>query len=673
VERTPYPTRRRPAAGAVLLAVLALLLTGCVSPPSDLRVRQLKQAWFLLDSSAASPPPPASSAWQAVHLPDSWRQSRPDIGGIGWYRFEIELASATEERWALYLPAVNMTADAYVNGHAIGSAGNVRPPVAHNFGRPLYYEFPGSLLRAGANRVDVALGAIEYHFGCLAPVWIGPDSVLRPSYERQHLYRSQLPWLETALSLAMALLVAALWRSSRDKTYGIFAWLCFSWAIASLNYWVVELPVSHWAWERIVHISLHNFGIALALWSHALLALERPRSERALLLIGTIVSVTMLLLPSDKFYPTVTYLQIVTLAVAIYASVLLVLQLRRLNRGECLIYLLGSGLSLAAGAHDLGIMLGWVAQDAQYLLAHEPSMLILTFGSSLIRRFAGSLREAESLNREMARRVEEKRLEIAASYRRLRRLESARLLSAERERMIREMHDGIGSQLTSALALLEGGKADRARVSSALRNALDEMRLVIDSLDGSERRPDEVLGVLRPRLQSALSATGIQLRWQVDSSSERQFRRSFSPEESLHILRIAQEAIANSVKHARASTIEVLVAANERSGLRVMISDDGCGIEPGQPFTGRGLRHMRQRAAALGGSLELRSDQRGTRVELHVPETAVSAQQSEQATVPGEGAGVDAEPLGARQSTSIKPRDSASNTASARDRTSSLR
>jgi signal transduction histidine kinase len=520
------------------------------------------------------------------------------------------------------------------------------------------FTFPGSLLAAGDNQLGVELGTITHQTGCLGPVWVGPEVALRPAFERQYFYRSTLPKLETLLAIAMALLMFALWRSSRDRSYGTFASVCLLWSISSMNHCVRDPPLADWTWERLIHITLFGFGVALALWTHSFLGIRRPRIDRALLYGAAVATVCMALVPAESFYSTMLGAHVLTLLLAFYSCALLVVRLRVVSIGECYIFVVCCCLALGFGGHDLAINTGWLPQSTVYMTPHIMPLVITTFGGSLIQRFARSLRRAEDLNREMERRVEEKRAEIEHSYEKLKELEHERLLSTERGRMIREMHDGLGSQLTTMLALIERGRSDPTRLSIALRGALDEMRLVMDSLDSEPRDAAEVLGVLRPRIQPMLQAAGIQLDWHIPASRVADEEPTFGPEESLHVLRVTQEAIANAVKHARASRIEVKVHIEHRQELWVSVADNGTGFSSGRRAHGRGLLHMRQRAAALGGLLEVTSSDKGTRVELRVPIPCTTSTCSVAAM---------------NHSTSSNPCDSASNTASARERTSSLR
>ncbi|HEX2184833.1 MAG TPA: ATP-binding protein, partial [Chloroflexota bacterium] len=86
------------------------------------------------------------------------------------------------------------------------------------------------------------------------------------------------------------------------------------------------------------------------------------------------------------------------------------------------------------------------------------------------------------------------------------------------------------------------------------------------------------------------------------------------------LFRIAQEALHNTVKHARARSVEVTLGAGS-GDLVLCVHDDGRGFDPRGAFPGHlGLRSMRERAAAVGGAVEIESAPgRGTKVRAHVP------------------------------------------------------
>jgi signal transduction histidine kinase len=196
-------------------------------------------------------------------------------------------------------------------------------------------------------------------------------------------------------------------------------------------------------------------------------------------------------------------------------------------------------------------------------------------------------------------------------------VERERAVAAERDRIMRELHDGLGANLVGALALVEDG-ASQEEVAEVLRDAIDEMRLVIDSLEPAADDLPTLLGMMRSRLEPRLVRQGLRFEWAVSD-----LRPSAMPADGLlHVLRILQEAVTNVRKHAGARVVTVSTgerrSADGRDGIWIAVADDGVGISPGAS-PGRGQANMRYRAAQLGGAIEVRSASPGTVVELWIP------------------------------------------------------
>ena len=177
---------------------------------------------------------------------------------------------------------------------------------------------------------------------------------------------------------------------------------------------------------------------------------------------------------------------------------------------------------------------------------------------------------------------------------------ASRRRASERVRLQRELHDGLGAQLVGALAIAERQPAEGTALPDALRGALGELRVAVDSLDAEERELVEVLGSLRARLEPLVQGSGIEFAWRVvDVASARRI----PPEHAIHLLRMLQEAIANAVKHAAPGTHRGAHAATRlRAGVLVPfveVQDDGRGFTA--PAAGRGLENMRRRAELIGG------------------------------------------------------------------------
>jgi len=198
------------------------------------------------------------------------------------------------------------------------------------------------------------------------------------------------------------------------------------------------------------------------------------------------------------------------------------------------------------------------------------------------------------------------------------RVEKQQLLLFERERLTREMHDGLGGQLVSALSMVERGVADPNEVAEALRRAIDDIRIVIDSLDPSATYLPASLAKLRVRLELLLRRNGIDFRWSLEDIPGLE---TFPPEVALHVLRIIQEAITNTLRHAGAESVEVEIStsSDEPRQLHISIRDDGRGLPMSTSSTGRGIKNIRFRAEELGAVLRIEGTSSGTEIDLTIP------------------------------------------------------
>jgi len=232
------------------------------------------------------------------------------------------------------------------------------------------------------------------------------------------------------------------------------------------------------------------------------------------------------------------------------------------------------------------------------------------------RRYVHAINEYDHLSSNLAQRLSERERELQTNHSRLIELERAQTLAAERHRLMHDMHDGLGSALTTSLAMLEQGNLDAAELKSLLLDSVDDLRAVVDSLEPLDGDLTSVLATLRFRLGKRLELAGIGLEWDMQDLPTLSW---LGPSQALQLMRIVQEVLTNVLKHARATHMQISAHC---SGLfiEVCITDNGCGFDTAMAPTGRGLRHLAQRAASLNGSVVIESQPgTGTTVRLLLP------------------------------------------------------
>ena len=192
--------------------------------------------------------------------------------------------------------------------------------------------------------------------------------------------------------------------------------------------------------------------------------------------------------------------------------------------------------------------------------------------------------------------------------------------AAERARLRRDLHDGLGPSLTGiglglealdSSALPARSRSVLARVRTEVAASLEEVRRIIDDLRPGALETGDLLSVLQARALQLTSTTPV--RVEVDAPAE---LPRLTPGTEVAALRILEEALHNVVRHAGATRCRVSVRCDDE--LHLLVADDGHGFT-GPREGGVGLASMRSRANALGGRLDVESSPAGTALSVALP------------------------------------------------------
>ncbi len=564
-------------------------------------------------------PPSRNAGWRPGVLPDDWRHADTQSHNA-WYRFALDLNVSPNRLWAIFLPTINMNTAVYLNGHLLGDGGRFDAPMTRNWNTPQYFMIPNGMLNTGENIVVIRIAALSPGSGYLGKVHLAPDEVLRPAYELRYFLKVTIARILTGSMVVMGFFMGVLWYlHRRDSVYGWFSLVLFVWAIHNLNLFVTHIPTSSHVWEWLWFTTMAWFVILVTLFVHRFTGVERHLLEGGLVIAGTIGAIALLLVP-ESLLPTVGHRVVDTLSLllGIYPASLLMYEYRKQRDVGAYLLLLSGLLLIVFGVHDWLMLNDFVSRENGLMMHYAAPVPLLIFSWILLTRFVKALDEAERLNIELGMRVAEKHQELERNYQRLRQMEKEQVLIMERERIMREMHDGMGGHLISTLSMVETSNASREEILDALHGALDDLRVMIDSLDPVEDDLNSVLAMYRSRIQPRLERSNIMMRWHVSDIPR---VSGLGPEKVLQVLRILQEAISNIIKHAKASEIRILTRemnSGDLPGVIVEIQDNGRGMR--EPASGgRGLDNMRRRAERIGALFELISDDSGTRVSLWLP------------------------------------------------------
>jgi signal transduction histidine kinase len=199
---------------------------------------------------------------------------------------------------------------------------------------------------------------------------------------------------------------------------------------------------------------------------------------------------------------------------------------------------------------------------------------------------------------------------------------------AERDRIGRDLHDGIIQSLYAVSLSLEDVPE---MMGSSPDEAEGRVDAAIDTLQASIRELRNFIYGLRPEtfdgadVPSGIVALGEQFRYNtlidIDLDIEAEAARDLSPEQGAELLHLARESLSNAARHSKARHLTVTFR-READRPRLVIADDGVGFDASGPVAAghNGLANMRTRAEAIGATLDIDSAVgKGTRIIVTLP------------------------------------------------------
>jgi signal transduction histidine kinase len=453
---------------------------------------------------------------------------------------------------------------------------------------------------------------------------VGPYLDLLPLYENRLFWVRTMPQFTVLSCLIVGLLALFIWWRRREETlYGLFGAASVLWGIRTLTFVIEVLPAPAWhTWRSIYHGATGGFVILMLLFAMCMAGLGYGRLRWWLLGYWLVGPVAYFVSGGNESLVTRWWAGGL---LPIGAAVLVISIWGAWRRRTAAMGVLAGALGLAvlAGLHDYLIATSSPLIRALapqhvasriFLLHYAADIVLVVMGGLLSARFVGTLQALAQLNRTLELRVAQRERALAENYERLRQLERRHAAGEERQQIMRDLHDGVGSQLFLMLSRAEGGQISQGDMAQALRECIADMRLTLEALSPGSNDFLQAWGNFRFRWQRLLEASGLACHWELDAAAPAS-GVDVSPHATLQLLRIVQEALTNVLKHAGAREVAVRLRMDERA-LSIEIADDGRGLAAGGTHGGHGLNNMRARALHLGARLEIADGHPGVKVAV---------------------------------------------------------
>ena len=611
---------------ALLLAWASLLLPG-MAAAQTMVLAEATRAATLADGTVL----PA----RALTLPDYWDRVMPGKSGTVVYELRFDRNWPAAAPGGLFVPWAGGSYEVRLNGVLIAAGGRLDAPASALAKRPYYVAVPPELANTHGNLLRITVAARAYARSGLLPVTVGPAAEVRAQYERAFLLRVVGPLIAAVLSVVLGGLALLIWWRQRDPLFGLYGLAEVAWSVRLLDYFVDDLAIPAEVRGYVVAAAREVFLGAIARF--CLLVIRVPwrwlhRTLNAYLWLALPVLAPLAAISSHPVVFPLSWLVMVGIILTV-AGAMVWGALRRPSREATL-------LAVTVGVSAVLFLADWIKVwlTGDYYWVHSMTRYVsvpfsVVMAWMLVERYTSAVQSLQNANQVLTERVAQREAQLRAAFARTQKIAAEETALRERGRILRDMHDGLGSQLVTTLSMLESGKASGPEVATQVRHALDSLKLSIDAMQDTGGDLAAVLGNLRYRLGPRIADAGLEIRWEVERLPA---LPHFSARKVQELQYLLLEGITNVLQHAAARTLTVTAQADPAAqAIRITLADDGRGFDAEATRGGRGLRNMQVRAAAIGGRLQIRSAPGGTALTVEVP---LAPAQGDEAGTPGEGA-----------------------------------
>jgi signal transduction histidine kinase len=511
------------------------------------------------------------------------------------YRFLIRTEDFPEDTPALFIERLRDSFEVRVNGALISAGLN---SAAHMWNRPQFMLIPRVLLQPTENEIEIRL-----HSFATGPIRLEPFHIGRAyplSYYNNLLTIHRVGLCRIGLGLSICLffmfLGLRLFGNAVDGNgYLVTANAAAIIFLAKGSYIYDPLPHQIWAtvWASAIFVYLFAMIRIVGIWTGT-----RARRIETVFAITAIVGTALHLVLAPQFWPILQTVMALAAMAAGFPVLQRLVELTILNeRMKDAILLALVCVSFGIGiveTLDLTGLLGPALRGAPQVV---PLLGFIAIITALMSQLLQSRAQANALMAQLNAQVIDRTSQLTAKSAEVDNLVAKRARDQERERILLDLHDGIGGQLVSMLAYLNRTSEADPVIQDGMQAALTDLALMMDSLE-SRQSVTSLLGSLRDRIEPMLLKNGITFDWQI--KNEPAYHQS-GPTRNLSLLRIVQEAITNTLKHAEATRIRV-----ECDTDHISIIDNGVGFDPkAQADAGRGLHNMHRRAREIDARLSI--------------------------------------------------------------------
>lgn len=540
-----------------------------------------------------------------VALPHRWDKIFPKQDGRAHYTVNLP-AVLGEKPIGIFIPRVGNQVSIRLDGQELAHLGELANSKSDAAKAPVWIQIPQSaLLQSNRATMEIEVTAQAGRWGGLSEIYYGPAYMVQPQFDQNAFWRQDIGQVIVVGLLIMGTISGGLWLRQRDVQFGLFA-LASCFGVIRMADRLLPIPPLPWPlWGGVTAMAFALHLIFVAQFAVHVVGSTNRRTRLGFVVSATLASVSGFL----SFILTMPTLWTVTLALLAIPGLLalgLVFWRAWTTRSlESVLMTIAGGVIILAGVRDFLIVRLWSGGNATFSILPMASFILVLFMAwVIVERYSRQVRQFRQLTQSLEQRVADRESELRLTYGALQVEKEQQAALQERQRIMRDIHDGVGAHLVGLLSMMRKGNVPPAAMEEHAKAALDELRIAVDSLQPVNGDLATVLATLRYRLQPRFEAAGLAVQWDVAALPQ---MTHLTPQTVLQIQRLLLEAFTNVLRHANASCIAVKAGvADDSQWLVLEVSDDGVGWPAPETMTrGHGLNNMRTRAAAIGAQLQL--------------------------------------------------------------------
>lgn len=546
------------------------------------------------------------TGWKLSPNPNIYTTSNKDWRAGDYHtllgRFYFEQDAVGVDPIAIYTVGMRNNFTIFINGNEVFRNFANSSDSKNSWYRPFLIGLPEGVLKPGTN--EILIHAYSNETVGVGRIIMGSHSTLKEYYETKFFWQITAPMAASFALLLIGALAFLFWLGRRQEIE--LLWLSIStglWFLRNHQYFSETIPFNIALYSTLPVYATFFASVASAAFYFYFIKLPHRKQIIFLMFLGGIplIVIDVFLGTSDQLF------YYATTVIILYVASLAFMELIRQSHVER--RLLGFGMMMmpVPNFYDLIMAITYGGDGSKTYLSPFGGLFftiffLISFGKRTLDAFA----YLGTSNLVLEHRIAETRAELAASEAERQDMIVGRALANERGRLMQEMHDGIGSNLITALAIARNQNQPEATIKT-LNRAINDLKITVDSLEPVEGDLVVLIGNLRHRMAGDLRDAGIICKWEVQECKTLPWLDAAN---ALHVLRVFQEAIGNALVHSGASEIRIGCKESYHEGIAGItsyVADNGSGFDLNAETQGKGVSNIHARARSLHGTSDCES------------------------------------------------------------------